>query len=178
MELQQLEQLADQYGSLLYSFCLRLTGHRENGEDLCQQAFLKAVELRERIDVQRSPKSFLFALAVGIWKNEKRKLWRRQSIFPMAYPAAEEIIQKAVSREQQPEEQILQQALCCQVSQTVQGLKEKYRLPVLMHYTAGFSIEEIGKILKIPPGTVKSRLYYARKIIKKELEAKGYGTEE
>ena len=33
MELQQLEQLADQYGSLLYSFCLRLTGHRENGED-------------------------------------------------------------------------------------------------------------------------------------------------
>lgn len=178
MELQQLEQLADQYGSLLYSFCLRLTGHRENGEDLCQQAFLKAVELRERIDVQRSPKSFLFALAVGIWKNEKRKLWRRQSILPMAYPAAEEIIQKAVSREQQPEEQILQQALCCQVSQTVQGLKEKYRLPVLMHYTAGFSIEEIGKILKIPPGTVKSRLYYARKIIKKELEVKGYGTEE
>ena len=81
MELQQLEQLADQYGSLLYSFCLRLTGHRENGEDLCQQAFLKAVELRERIDVQRSPKSFLFALAVGIWKNEKRKLWRRRKSY-------------------------------------------------------------------------------------------------
>ena len=50
------------------------------------------------------------------------------------------------------------------------GLEEKYRIPVFLYYSQQFSTEQIGKILKLPQGTVKSRLYKARKLLKKELE--------
>ena len=52
----------------------------------------------------------------------------------------------------------------------VAGLEEKYRIPVYLYYSQQFSTEQIGKILKLPQGTVKSRLYKARKLLKKELE--------
>lgn len=52
----------------------------------------------------------------------------------------------------------------------VAGLEEKYRIPVFLYYSQQFSTEQIGKILKLPQGTVKSRLYKARKLLKKELE--------
>lgn len=52
----------------------------------------------------------------------------------------------------------------------VDKLDEKYRIPVFLYYTLEFSIGQIGKIMKLPDGTVKSRLHKARKLLKKELE--------
>lgn len=53
-------------------------------------------------------------------------------------------------------------------------LEDKFKIPIIMYYTAELSLEEISKALKIPKGTVKSRLHKARQIIKKELEDMGY----
>ena len=53
-------------------------------------------------------------------------------------------------------------------------LKEKYRIPVYMYYSAEMSLEEIADALNIPKGTVKSRLHTARTIIGKKLEEHGY----
>ncbi len=49
-------------------------------------------------------------------------------------------------------------------------LNDKLRIPLYMYYTAGMSNEDIAAALKIPQGTVKSRLYKARKILKSTLE--------
>ena len=48
-------------------------------------------------------------------------------------------------------------------------LKEPIRIVITLHYIEGYSVEEIGKILKIPSGTVKSRLHNGRKLLKLEL---------
>ena len=48
------------------------------------------------------------------------------------------------------------------------------RIVVLMHYMEDIPVEEIGRILKIPAGTVKSRLYHAREILKKKMEENQY----
>ncbi len=50
------------------------------------------------------------------------------------------------------------------------SLEEKMRLPVVLHYVEGYSVEEIARIMRIPVGTVKSRLARAREKMKKELE--------
>ena len=57
-----------------------------------------------------------------------------------------------------------------QVREAVAKLEEKYRIPVYLYYSQQFTTEQIGKVLKLPQGTVKSRLYKARKLLKKELE--------
>lgn len=49
-------------------------------------------------------------------------------------------------------------------------LKEPIRIVIVLHYIEGYSVQEIGKILKIPAGTVKSRLYSGRKLLKEELK--------
>lgn len=52
----------------------------------------------------------------------------------------------------------------------VMQLKESVRIVIVLHYIEGYSVNEIGKILKIPAGTVKSRLYSGRKLLKEELK--------
>ena len=69
-----------------------------------------------------------------------------------------------------PEEEAIQNELREMVRKAVAGLDEKYRIPVYLFYTEQLTVEEISKVLKLPQRTVKTRLYKARKLLKKELE--------
>lgn len=53
-------------------------------------------------------------------------------------------------------------------------LPEKYQVLLYLYYTAELSVEEISRCVKIPSGTVKSRLHQARTQLKKQLEVAGY----
>ena len=57
------------------------------------------------------------------------------------------------------------------VLKAVNSLKEPLRTVILLYYSADLSIDEIAKIMGVPEGTVKSRLYKARKVLKEKLEA-------
>ncbi len=54
--------------------------------------------------------------------------------------------------------------------QALSALPEKWRIPLLLHYLEGFSVEETAQILRQSPGTVKSRLHYARRALKDQLK--------
>ena len=166
----QLEQCIYEYGKDIYTFCTQITGSRQEAEDLYQDTFLKAVELGERIDYNQNPRSYLISVALRIWKNRKRKFaWRQRIAGTCAL--AEEIETGGMSGEENSvENTILKQELEIQVKNAVKNLNPKYRIPVYLYYTLQLSVEEIAKIMEIPQGTVKSRLYKARTLLKKELE--------
>ncbi len=170
MELAGLEQLVEQYGNVLYAFCNQLTGSRQEGEELYQETFLKAVELHRQIDGAQNPKGFLIAVAARLWRNRRRKYAWRQRIAPL-----EQLSERAEQQPVQaccdnPEELALQREQQQLVRQAVSELPDKWKLPVYMYYTAGLSIDEIAGLLRIPAGTVKSRLYKARSVLKEKLE--------
>ena len=54
--------------------------------------------------------------------------------------------------------------------QAILSLKEPVRIVIVLHYIEGYSVEEVGRILKIPAGTVKSRLHSGRKLLREELQ--------
>ena len=56
------------------------------------------------------------------------------------------------------------------LSDELSTLPEKLRTPLLLHYLEGFSLEEVALALRVPIGTVKSRLHLARKALRLELE--------
>ncbi|MDE5779550.1 MAG: sigma-70 family RNA polymerase sigma factor [Lachnospiraceae bacterium] len=58
--------------------------------------------------------------------------------------------------------------------QAVMGLSEQHRLVVILHHLEGYSVEEVAKMLRVPQGTVKSRLSRAREQLKKDLEEEAY----
>lgn len=170
MELAGLEQLVEQYGNVLYAFCNQLTGSRQEGEELYQETFLKAVELHRQIDGAQNPKGFLIAVAARLWRNRRRKYAWRQRIAPLEQLSEQAEQQPVQACCDNPEELALQREQQQLVRQAVSELPDKWKLPVYMYYTAGLSIDEIAGLLRIPAGTVKSRLYKARSVLKEKLE--------
>lgn len=166
----QLEQCIKDYGKDIYAFCSQLTRNLQETEDLYQDTFLKAVELGPRIDFEKNPRSYLISIALQIWKNRRRKYAWRKRIAGTEQLTEETAADKCQGQESSPEDAVLRQELRLQVQEAVAGLEDKYRVPVYLYYTLQLSTEQIGKIMNLPQGTVKSRLYKARKLLKQKLE--------
>ncbi len=134
---------------------------------------MKAVELHRQIDGAQNPKGFLIAVAARLWRNRRRKYAWRQRIAPLEQLSEQAEQQPAQACCDNPEELALQREQQQLVRQAVSELPDKWKLPVYMYYTAGLSIDEIAGLLRIPAGTVKSRLYKARSVLKEKLRCRG-----
>ncbi len=176
MTIAELKQCIDCYGKEIYGFCRHITGNLQDGEDLYQDTFLKAVELADKIDINQNPKSYLISIAVRLWKNRSRKrAWRQRIAGIGPYDEHTEIHNEEQEGEvQTPETEVLISEQNAFVSKCVRELEEKYRLPIYLYYSAELSVKEIAECMKLPQGTVKSRLHKARTIIKEKLEVAGY----
>lgn len=176
MTITELEQCIDEYGKDIYSFCRQITGSTQEGEDLYQDTFLKAMELSGRMDKKNNPKSFLLSIAIRLWKNRRRKYaWRQRIAGTESLDAKIEMSGLSGGTEERlPEEEILTREQSDFVRKCIAELSEKYRIPIYLYYCTEFSVKEISGCLKLPEGTVKSRLHKARTMIKERLEACGY----
>lgn len=166
----ELETCIHMYGKDIYSFCRYLTGSIQEAEDLYQDTFLKAVELNEKIEAGQNPKSYLLAIALRIWKNKKRKYAWRKRIADVQALTDEKNIEQYGGMELSAEAQFLHKEEIQAVREAVAKLPQRFRAIVLLFYMEGLSVAETAQIVRIPEGTVKSRLYHARKILEKELE--------
>lgn len=174
MTVAQFKILLNQYGDCIFGFCCHLTKNAASAEDLYQEAILKAFSMIYKIncenseeDAYKSAKNYIIGIAVKLYKNENRK----KMIKALVYDS--EIIE-CIKSEQDIEADFMKNEMKFAVRQAVDNLSDKFRIVVYMFYYADMSIEQIAYQLKIPEGTVKSRLNRARATIKKEMEEKGY----
>jgi RNA polymerase sigma-70 factor, ECF subfamily len=174
---EDMNDLVDAHGAVVYRYCVRLAGNRQQADELFQQTFLRAVELANRIDPARNPVGFLLAVAAKTHRRNAVKAGRRQRIAPQAAVGEDGDAFAAVPDPGDLEADVGQRELRLAVRGLVQALPEKLRTPVIMHYTGGLGVAEIAGAMGIRQGTVKSRLFKARQVIRAGLEAKGYGPE-
>ncbi len=160
----------DEYGKDIYSFCKYLTNNLQEADDLYQDTFLKAVELEEKIEYGNNPKSYLLSVALRIWRNKKRKFAWRKRIADVRPIEKEQDIDRGESAELSLEDRIIRKEKDELIRMAVNRLPEKFKIAVLLFYMEDLSTAQIAETMKIPIGTVHSRLYQARKILKKELE--------
>lgn len=170
MTKQELEMCINEYGKDIYSFCKHLANNRQETDDLYQDTFLKAVELKEKIDYGNNPKSYLLSIALRIWKNKKRKFAWRKRIADIQSIVDERDVDMRESTELSPEERIICKEKEESVRMAVNRLPEKLKIMVLLFYMEDLSTAQIADVMKIPVGTVLNRLYQARKILRNELE--------
>lgn len=169
MNHEELEACIRAYGKDIYSFCRQLTRSPQEADDLYQDTFLKIVELCGRLDFEKNPKSYLLSVSVNLWRNRKRKFaWRQRITGPEI--SMDDTVLELPSAEQSVEDQMISREEKVQVRLAVEKLPEKYRIPILLFYMEELKISEISDVLGIPQGTVKSRLYKAKKVLEKELE--------
>lgn len=172
MDAKEIEKCIDEFGTEIYRFCLKLCMDKTESEDLYQQTFLKALETEWTLDWEQNPKGLFFALAHNLWKSDRRKQARRNAIAPCSN--LDEEAEAVLHSEENIEESYLQKELISEVNRIMGILPEKFRIPLTLFYLSNCSIEQISAILKKPPGTVKSRLFKGRSLIKKRLEEAGY----
>lgn len=171
----ELEQFITEYGREIYSFCVSLCGSRQEADDLYQDTFLTALEKIDRIDIAGNIRSYLLSVAVRLWKNRRRKrAWRRR--IAQEQELNEQTADRITAEEMQdvsvlPEERILEEERLTAVRRAVSRLPDRLRVPVLLYYMEERQIMEISEILRLPGGTVKSRLHQARKRLERELES-------
>jgi RNA polymerase sigma-70 factor (ECF subfamily) len=176
MRQEELEQYIREYGRDLYSFCRSVTRNLEEAQDLYQDTFLKLYEIGDRLVTLNNPKSYLMGIAVNLYRNEKRKLSVRRRIVGV-WQSVEEMDTDIPEDARLLEEEVIAREECRIVRSAVQSLADKYRLPVLLFYMEELSLSEIASVLRLPEGTVKSRLHRAKRILQQMLMEKQEGAE-
>jgi RNA polymerase sigma-70 factor (ECF subfamily) len=127
--------------------------HRQDAEDVAQDAFAKAYrsfgQLRDRERFRAWLVRMTWRLAIDRWRSDRRRTAREQAIEPIDAPTTEDL---AVSRERAE-----------RLWKAIDALPEKLRVVTVLIAIEGHDIRAIARLLDLPEGTVKSRLYLARK---------------
>jgi RNA polymerase sigma-70 factor (ECF subfamily) len=145
-------ELYNTYAPAVTRYLIRLTGSRDEAEDLAQETFLKALRHWEQLEDGANVPSWLFRIA----RNTAYDTFRRRRRNPaLRLPeGADEWLAAADQESSIGEAEPILAAL--------KHLPARYRVPLLMHSVAGYPVEQIAATLGWKVGTVKSRLYRAR----------------
>ena len=156
-------ELYHRYKSRMYYYFYRMLGNSaEQANDFLQELFMKLIEKPESYNPAYNFSTWLYSVANNLCKNEYRRREVRQG-----YQASEiqETSDDCLNDYSVEPEQAVEK-----IFQTLELLGEEHRSAFLLRYREGFSIKEVAEILELPEGTVKSRLFYAKKLLAEKLE--------
>lgn len=165
----ELTKCIDAYGKEIFSFCKWLTGCGPEAEELYQDTWLVVVRRLGELDAAGNVKSYCLSVALRIWKNKRRRYARRQRI-ERELLAAKACGSRLKQQALWPEQRLLRQEREQAVREAVEELPWRQRIIVLLFYMEQQPLGRIAEITGLPLGTVKSRLYHARKALYQKLK--------
>ena len=143
-------------GNLL-SFALKLTANRDEAHDLVQDTTLKALRNEEKYVENTNFKGWMLTIMRNIFINNYRKSARENTVVD----SSEDLFHLNLCQDSGLETPDGAYA-CNEISAIIGRFSAEYREPFSMH-VAGYKYEEIAEKLDMPLGTVKSRIFFARK---------------
>ena len=170
-ERQKFEQIAFEHMDALFSTALRLTGNRQDSEDLVQDTYLKAYQYYHSFEPGTNFRAWIFRILMNNFINNYHKKTRTPP--SVEFSKVEYAITDDLSVEEA--ESILKNSTQFrsmfddEIVAAIEEMPEDYRIAVLLCDIEGFSYKEIADILDIPIGTVMSRISRGRKILQKFL---------
>lgn len=148
----------------LLRFAYKLTADREEANDLLQETSLKALDNEDKYEPQTNFKGWIYTIMRNIFINNYRRIVREQTFVDttdnqyhlnLSHGEAFESTESAYDLKE--------------MHRVVNSLPKEYRVPFSMHI-AGFKYREIAEKLGLPLGTVKSRIFFTRQKLMKELK--------
>ncbi len=152
--------LVQRHQQPLVNFFRRM-GDYTHAEDLTQETFIRLYKYRERYRPDAKFTTFLYTLARRTWIDHRRRAGRRKEAYD-AFVGEMDVRGDAGTGSEQEMHQRVREALA--------GLSEEMRGCVIMSIYQGFKYEEIARIMGVPLGTVKTRVYYAMRKLKEALQ--------
>lgn len=160
-------ELVHKYQDRVFNACWRICGHLEDARDITQDAFVKAFENMASFRQQSNFYTWIFRVAVNLALSHRRKSQRRRTLTLDASPDVQGTQASGLARladegSRDPAETAGDAEMLSAASMALHALEEDQRVVVVLRDIEGLDYEEIGEILGIPKGTVKSRLHRGR----------------
>jgi len=161
------EQEALVHLDALYRVALRLTGNAADADDLVQETMLKAYRAWDQYEKGTNAKGWLLTILRNSFINEYRRRTRHPETVDVdtiePYAVFGEV------QEDDPQGAFFDQIVDDEVLKAIDELPVAFRETLVLSDVEGMSYQEIGKILGVPVGTVKSRLFRARQALQGKL---------
>jgi RNA polymerase sigma-70 factor (ECF subfamily) len=139
---------------LVFRVAYGVLRHRQDAEDVAQEAFARAYrkigQLRDRDRFRAWLVRMTWRVAIDRWRAERRRILREESALTLA-----------ASRTTEEDAEAHERALL--LWRAIDGLPEKLRVVVVLAAIEEHDAREVARLLEVPEGTVKSRLFKARK---------------
>ena len=138
------------YSDMVYRLAFARVKNKYDADDILQEVFLRFIKYKDKINNDEHAKALLIRITINCSKSMLSSSWFKKT----------ESLNENLSVSDRE----------CDTLDAVMRLNKKYRTVIHLHYYMGYSIDEIAKILKSKPSTVKSWLHRARKQLKISLE--------
>jgi RNA polymerase sigma-70 factor (ECF subfamily) len=160
----------------VYRFALRLSGDPAEAEDLVQETFLRAYRAWDQYAAGTRAKSWLFTICRNHFLRHRDRGKRHQEIVEeeavrAPSPAGSNVVNPvwASTAGKDPEGRFFDSIVDDEVLRAIDDLPEEYRTAVVLSDLEGLSYQEIGEMMGVPVGTVKSRLFRGRRQLQRVL---------
>lgn len=158
-------QLVERWEDPVWNLCARMTGDPHRGEDLKQEVFARLFEKRQDYEPSKRFSTWLWRIALNHCYDELRRHNRRSEVSGDENRAqASAVASKSIAVEPGPDAELVKKEEGEMVRAALLQLPEIYRAVLVLRHYEELKLREIAEVLKIPEGTVNSRLAegYAR----------------
>jgi RNA polymerase sigma-70 factor (ECF subfamily) len=165
-------ELVSRYRGRVINLVSRLLNDREASDDISQEVFVRVFQHRKNYRRGAKFSTWLFTIAANLAKNEIRRRKRRRNWTSLdemqetLHDSSLQLMDPRANREGDVERRQLQGI----VGAAIATLPERYRVALVLRDIEGLPYEDIAQVLRIPGGTVRSRINRARLMLKKKLE--------
>lgn len=164
---QEITRLVEQYGNDVFKIAFVILKSKEMAEDVYQETFLRVCRSFSGYRRESSEKTWITSIAINICRDYMRSAWKKhvvvtEDFFTYASDSdTEEIIEKRSEKQE--------------LIKAIMKLPEKYREIIHLYYYQEMDVKEIAGVLRIPGGTVKSRLFKARNLLHETIGGEALG---
>ncbi len=148
------EELVDRYKDNVFRVALSVSRNPEDAEDVVQDTFITYMESDRQFENEEHIRRWLLRIAINKSKNIVMGFWYRNRMSLEDYLAETQF--------QDPEDR--------SVIESILSLPKANRIVIYLYYYEGYQVREMAEILRVSEGTVKSRLFRGRKMLKNILQ--------
>lgn len=158
-----MKQIVENYKYSIKKIIRNITGRQD--EDLEQEVYIKTWRNLNKYSEKGKFKNWINTITSNICRD-----YMRSARFKNNKNTVDDCLLKIEDTKPNPESILLQKQRQTRIISAINGLKPKYKQVIILYEIKEYNYEEIAKIIKCPIGTVKSRLYNARKELGSILE--------
>jgi RNA polymerase sigma-70 factor, ECF subfamily len=164
---EKIEQLMNDYGNDVLRIAYLYLKDKYLAEDVFQEVFVKVYKNYNKFKSNSSEKTWIMSITINTCRDMLRVSW-----FKKVFMLKDTDYDLQIDTNENIDDKVAEKVQYEELLKEVMNLPYKYRVPVILYYYEGLSTSDISVSMKIPEGTVRSRLFRARTILKSNLEGK------